>query len=258
MPISAPTFVPPCRGSFDMNRGPTLLACVILSAALSLAAAAGDPANGAPSAEQVDRQTQAALSRDSHPDRGGQAFVRYCAKCHGPRALGDAKGAIPALAGQRYAYLIRQLANFAGAERDSSAMHGVVSQAELRAPQMWADVAAYLNGLPNRSRRSTGPGDEVALGRGIFHEQCATCHGLDASGDADGFVPSLRHQHYAYLDTQMHKLARGYRHNVDEELLLFLKSFDDRDISATADYLSRLAGAGASRKKMRDDGVVVD
>jgi hypothetical protein len=37
---------------------------VILPAALRLAAAAGDPASGAPSAEQVDRQTQAALSMD--------------------------------------------------------------------------------------------------------------------------------------------------------------------------------------------------
>jgi cytochrome c553 len=232
-----------------MNRGPKLLACVILSAASSLANPVGEP---------VDRQTQSALSMDSHPDRGGQAFVRYCAKCHGPRALGDAKGAIPALAGQRYAYLIRQLANFTGAERDSSTMHAVASRAELRAPQTWADIAAYLNGLPSRSPLSGGPGEELALGRGIFHEQCATCHGLDASGDADGFVPSLRHQHYAYLNSQMHKLARGYRHNVDEELLLFLKTFDDRDMSATADYLSRLTGAGVSRKRMRDNGVVVD
>jgi cytochrome c553 len=246
-----------------MNRAPALLACVILSAASSLANPAGAASTEQAADEQaadepVDRQTQAALSMDSHPDRGGQAFVRYCAKCHGARALGDAKGAIPALAGQRYAYLIRQLANFTGAERDSSAMHAVVSRAELQAPQMWADIAAYLNGLPSRSPRSGGPGEEVELGRGIFHEQCATCHGLDASGDADGFVPSLRHQHYAYLNSQMHKLARGYRHNVDEELLLFLKTFDDRDMSATADYLSRLTGAGVSRKKMRNDGVVVD
>ena len=108
------------------------------------------------------------------------------------------------------------------------------------------------------SYRSRGAGEEVARGRGIYHEQCAACHGLDASGDADGFVPSLRHQHYAYLNTQMHKLARGYRHNVDEDLRLFLKNFDDREMSATADYLSRLTGPGASRKKMRDDGVVVD
>ncbi len=56
----------------------------------------------------------------------------------------------------------------------------------------------------------------------------------------------------------MHKLAQGYRHNVEEDLQLFLKSFDDRDMRATADYLSRLTGTGVSRKKMRDDGVVVD
>jgi cytochrome c oxidase subunit 2 len=242
-----------------MNHRAALVACVLLWAASSLADAAPGGASAEPAAaEHVDRQTQATLSLDSHPDRGRPAFVRYCAKCHGTQALGEAKGTIPALAGQRYAYLIRQLANFAGAERDSSAMHGVVSQAELQAPQMWADIAAYLNGLPNSSPRSRGAGEEVARGRGIYHEQCAACHGLDASGDADGFVPSLRHQHYAYLNTQMHKLARGYRHNVDEDLRLFLKNFDDREMSATADYLSRLTGPGASRKKMRDDGVVVD
>jgi cytochrome c553 len=238
-----------------VNRGPALLACIVLWAAPSLAGpAAGEPAADEP----VDRQTQAALSMDSHPDRGSRAFVHHCAKCHGPGALGDAKGRIPALAGQRYAYLIRQLANFAGAERDSSAMHGVVSQAALQSPQMWADIAAYLNGLPNGSPLSRGSGENVALGRGIFHEQCAGCHGMDASGDADGFVPSLRHQHYPYLYAQMHKLAHGYRHNVDEDLLLFLKSFDDRAMRGTADYLSRLTGAGVNRKKMRDDGVVVD
>jgi hypothetical protein len=38
----------------------------------------------------------------------------------------------------------------------------------------------------------------------------------------------------------------------------FLRSFDDRDIDATADYLSRLRGPGAVHKVMRDDGVVVD
>ena len=234
-----------------MHRGPALLAWLTLSAASSLATPAAD--------ESVDRQTQSALSMDAHPDRGSRAYVRYCAKCHGPRALGDAKGGIPALAGQRYAYLVRQLANFAGAERDSSTMHGVVSQAELREPQNWADIAAYLNGLSGGSPpRSGATRADVALGRGIFHERCAACHGLDASGDADGFVPSLRRQHYAYLNAQMHKLAEGNRHNVDEDLVLFLKTFDDREMKATADYLSRLAGAGVNRKKMRDDGVVVD
>ena len=56
----------------------------------------------------------------------------------------------------------------------------------------------------------------------------------------------------------MHKLGEGYRHNVDENLMRFLQSFDDQDMNATADFLSRLRGPGAVHKVMRNDGVVVD
>lgn len=195
---------------------------------------------------------------DAHPQHGAQQFGRYCSRCHGPTAAGIAMQAIPALAGQRYAYLIRQLANFAGGERDNSTMHDIVAHAELRQPQTWVDIASYLNAISTNSPAATGSGADVGLGRGIFHEQCASCHGADAGGDADGFVPSLRHQHYDYLKSQMHKLAAGHRHNVDADLVLFLRNFDERDISATADYLSRLKGPRKDRKKMRDDGVVVD
>jgi cytochrome c553 len=114
----------------------------------------------------------------------------------------------------------------------------------------------YLNKTTPSRPAQTGDGMELALGKGIFREQCASCHRADAHGD--GFVPSLRHQHYAYLVIQMHKLAEGYRHNVDENLMRFLQSFDDRDVNATADFLSRLRGSGAVHKVMRNDGVVVD
>jgi cytochrome c553 len=73
------------------------------------------------------------------------------------------------------------------------------------------------------------------LGRGIFHEQCASCHRIDARGDGDGFVPSLRNQHYRYSVSQMHKLGEGRRHNVYEDLVRFLRSFDEQDMNATAD-----------------------
>ena len=54
------------------------------------------------------------------------------------------------------------------------------------------------------------------------------------------------------------KLAEGNRHNVDEDLVRFLRSFDDEDVRATADYLSRLRGPGHVHKTMRPDGTVVD
>ena len=208
--------------------------------------------------ERVDQRTQAALAMDAHPQKGEEFYVHYCARCHGAQAQGDANALIPALAGQRFAYLVRQLANFAGDERGSSTMHKVTIQSQINEPQSWVDLASYLNNLTPPTDSQVGTGEATALGRGIFHEQCASCHGGDASGDKAGFVPSLRHQHYGYLNKQMHKLAEGYRHNVDEELVFFMRSFDERDMRGTADYLSRLKGTGTVRKSMRDDGVVVN
>ena len=208
------------------------------------------------SEETVDRATQAALTLDVHPDRGGLLFSQYCAHCHAAEAQGDASRVIPTLAGQRFNYLVRQLANFAGLERDSNTMHGVLSQIELRGPQTWVDIAAFLNKAPAANRTQRGEGSYLTLGRAIFHEQCAGCHRADGHGD--GFVPSLRNQHYSYLVVQMHKLGDHRRHNLDEDLVRFMNGFDDEEMSAMADYLSRLHGPGAVHKVMRGDGAVVD
>jgi len=190
--------------------------------------------------EGVDQLTRTALSLDRHPDRGAVLFSRSCARCHGLQGHGDAAQAIPALAGQRFTYLVRQLADFADAERDGADKHRIVARGELRNPQAWADIAAYLSGVPVVQFAGAGDDSQAELGRAIFREQCATCHHGDARGDDDGFVPSLRNQHYSYLAAQLHELAEGRRHNVDENLMRFLRSFDDQDIDATAVYLSRL------------------
>ena len=230
-------------------------ACALMAAGIFLIPGG---ARAAASEEAVDQTTKAALSLDAHPKHGAALFKKYCVQCHGPQAHGDPSKLIPSLAGQRFSYLVRQLANFSGAQRDSATMHKVVTQKALQSPQGWVDIAAYLNNVPVPATVETGDGAHVALGRGIFHEQCASCHREDARGDDDGFVPALRTQHSPYLVSQMHKLADGHRHNVDENLVRFLRSFETGDINAVADYLSRLQGPGRDRKSMRDDGTVVD
>jgi cytochrome c553 len=232
-----------------------ILTGVALAAAIMLAP---DAIRAQSSEESVDQVTKAALSLDAHPKQGAARFKTYCSQCHGSAAQGDPSRAIPSLASQRFSYLVRQLANFSGAQRDSVTMHRVVSQKALQSPQAWVDIASYLNNVPAPTSVQTGDGVHVALGRGIFHEQCASCHRKDARGDDDGFVPVLRGQHFPYLVSQMHKLAEGHRHNVDENLVRFLRSFETQDIDAVADYLSRLKGPGRDRKSMRNDGVVVD
>jgi cytochrome c553 len=231
--------------------------CAMIIAAIAMALVL--QCGGARASEEaVDRVTQKALTLDAHPDRGRMLFSQYCTRCHGSEAQGNASRTIPALAAQRFNYLVRQLANFTGQERDSNTMHGVLSQIELRGPQSWVDIAAFLNKEPIAQHAQHGEGSYLTLGRAILHEQCASCHGADGHGDTDGFVPSLRNQHYGYLVAQMHKLGEGRRHNVDENLVRFLNGFDDEEMSATADYLSRLLGPGAIHKVMRGDGVVVD
>ena len=210
------------------------------------------------SEESVDAMTQSALALDANPRRGALQFHQYCEGCHGRTAHGNAAKLIPSLAGQRFAYLVRQLANLSGDQRDSPTMHGVLMNPELRQPQTWVDVAAYLNAAPLPGRARTGDGTRLELGAGIFREQCASCHRDDASGDDDGFVPSLRNQHYSYLVGQIDALARSRRHNVDERLVQFLRSLDADEAQAVADYLSRLRGPGKERARMRDNGVVVD
>jgi cytochrome c553 len=120
------------------------------------------------------------------------------------------------------------------------------------------DVAAYLNRLPAPAAAKTGNGASVALGRGIFHEQCASCHRADAAGDKEGFVPSLRNQNYQYLVGQLHRMAESHRHNVDRNLMLLIRSLDDADIVAVADYLSRRRGVVRAHDHMLGNGVVVN
>lgn len=239
--------------SAQAREAPVLMKAFILFA-LGVVASAQAFASEA----SVDRLTQRALELDAHAERGGVEFRQFCSRCHGGRAQGDATHAVPALAGQRFKYVVRQLANFAGDERESAAMQRVISHPVLKEPQTWVDIAAYVNNLPMNQAAGTGDGTGAALGRGIFHEQCAACHKGDARGDDDGFVPSLRGQQYSYLVMQLEKLAEGRRHNVDEDLVRFWRSLGDQDVRGTADYLSRLTGPGHVHKIMRPDGSVVD
>jgi cytochrome c553 len=208
--------------------------------------------------ERVDELIHNALQLDVNPARGGEIYAKHCVACHGRNAHGDPARNVPALAGQRQAYLVKQLADFSEIERESRDMHAVVSQAALAEPQVWADVSAHLNAMPPIAEPQRGDGRYVQLGEGIFREQCASCHEEDARGDDDGFVPSLRNQHYAYLLNEMRIMGRWHTRNLDEGLSRFLDSLDKDELAGLADYLSRQHGPTRDRLRMRDDGAVVD
>src|SRR3974390_221147 len=76
---------------------------------LTAVATAGVPAAGA-SGKTVDQLTETALAAAPNPGRGNAQFDRHCARCHGVGGQGDVDHRGPVLAGQRYAYLVRQMA----------------------------------------------------------------------------------------------------------------------------------------------------
>jgi mono/diheme cytochrome c family protein len=78
---------------------------VLVTAALTGAACfAASPAQAA--AERVDELVRNALQLDFDAQRGGAIYRAHCVSCHGAQAHGDPVRDIPALAGQRLAYLI--------------------------------------------------------------------------------------------------------------------------------------------------------
>jgi cytochrome c553 len=94
-----------------------------------------------------------ALPRISDPGRGdGQlvshgmrVYLRECASCHGPSGQGDARKAVPWLAGQHYEYLLREMYYTFDHRRPNLTDHHVFLDRFTR-PE-YQGVADYLSGL---------------------------------------------------------------------------------------------------------------
>jgi len=213
------------------------LLALTLSAAMIMV---GSVASAA--ADRVVELTMDALDLKADARHGAALYSEQCAGCHGREGQGAGQHDVPALASQRRAYVIRQLAAFSEGDRTATQMHRVVSREAVSQPQSWADLALYLTNLPPPKGAHTGDGKYLSLGEASYEQFCSSCHEADARGDDDGFVPSLRSQHYRYLLKEMRNLAAGHRFNVDEDLARFLNSLNADEMQGLADYLSRMQG----------------
>jgi len=78
---------------------------------------------------------------------GGVLYQRDCARCHGAAGAGDAAHFVPIVAGQHYAYLLRQLRAIAGSLRRNAHPEMVDAVFDYRDDEL-RSVAAYLASLP--------------------------------------------------------------------------------------------------------------
>lgn len=211
--------------------GVATLACALWSPNATLAARQPLPT--------PDVNLSGALSRTPNETRGQRIYEQQCQQCHQRDATGLAAQKIPALAGQQYEYLIKQLVDFLDQERVSGTMHQQLVRSGLNNATSIADVVGYVANLPRNPAPQPGDGKALAQGRSIYEGYCASCHGRTGEGSGDLWVPNLRGQHYGYLVDQMLRMARMQRTNISEDLHRMFTTYAAEDFQAVADYLTR-------------------
>lgn len=178
---------------------------------------------------------------DLKPDfENGLKIYRECARCHTPEGWGLSSGVVPQLAGQHRKVVIKQLADFRAGNRDNRVMIPYSSAEAIGGPQAVADVAGYIDTLEISVENGKGPGKDLELGAKLYKENCVACHGVNGDGDNDRYIPRIQAQHYQYLVTQFEWIRDGKRRNSNPEMAAQIKKFDERQVSAVLDYVSRL------------------
>jgi len=185
-----------------------------------------------------------ALEAQGDQLRGEIAF-EVCQGCHDANAGGEPDGSYPRLAGQHATVLIKQLTDVRAGVRDNQKMYPYAAD-HVITPQEIADIAVYLQGLPAPSTIGLGPGTNLDRGKALYQHQCEDCHGTRGQGDAAKFYPRVAGQHYAYLLREARLIRDGDRRNAHPDMVEAVADYSEAELSAVADYMSRLPGPEAA------------
>ena len=195
-------------------------------------------AQGAAVAQQ---EFQSALRARPDQQHGEQLFLS-CAACHTSTGGGTADGNAPAIAGQHYAVIVKQLVDFRHSRRWDIRMERYSSDHVLKGFQDIADVARYIASLPVQQLPEAEPRAVTDDARRRYDESCASCHGKTAEGSAVLRVPRMAGQNARYLARQMHYALERRRPNFAIEHIVLLARFDDAALAGIADYAASLRG----------------
>jgi cytochrome c553 len=226
-----------------------LLAAAFAVLARSSVAVEVDPASPQGRTEAAIKEFRAAIDLVPNLEHGAKLF-ETCAGCHGKDGGGSADGMIPVIAGQHVSVLVKQLVDFRHDRRWDGRMQGAARHSELQDSQDLLDVAAYAESVKRPPPREMGPVDAATRQEGlrIYYRDCERCHGRLAEGDLQKLVPRLAGQNYPYLRHQFIDVAYRQRLGMDEAHIKRIGALSEKDLTAIADYLSRLTPEFSSKK----------
>lgn len=208
---------------------------------IALLALACTGALGAAGAPQVASQQQQIMRLGEHADiSNGRRLFDTCAACHQSNGAGAVDGSVPAIAGQHYGFIVHELLSFRDDKRLDERMQHFTDRHHLKDAQAIADVAAYISQLPKTHSSDHGSGASLAQGARHYADACASCHGANATGEAQRNVPRLAGQQYRYLLHALLNPADEVRPDFWSEHARVLNGLQRPQLIAVADYLSRL------------------
>ncbi len=178
------------------------------------------------------------------PDiNNGRQIYETCATCHLPEGWGNSDGTYPQIAGQHQHVLIRQLLAIRKGERENPTMYPFVQERTIGGYQSLADVVTYISTLPMHPRHTSGPWkehtDEYDMGKLLYQNNCAECHGKEGEGDNSTLIPRLHGQHYPYLLRQI-QLVKNKKRNVNPAMTAIVSHMIDQDLKKILNYVSYL------------------
>ena len=162
------------------------------------------------------------------------AKLLVCNVCHGDRGIPKSAN-IPIIWGQQENYLLKQLHDFEGGDRNVEVMAWM---AKTLTPAEQAPTAGNFAKKDWPAR--TGNAAATAAPRGVA--VCQACHAQNFLGavQAEGVAtPRLAGQRFEYLVEAMRKFADGERTN-SADMVQIMKAISPADREAMARYLSSL------------------
>jgi len=219
--------------------------------AMLVAAAAVFTVSGAAYAE--GEKVTANIAAGKQIFLNGKDAVSPCQSCHGEKALGIDAMQTPKLANDGYAYIVKQLTDFAEDRRTDLTLGVMNLFSKQLSVEDRRNIAAYLNTLEPASEPSdlaalkaagTEVGEpfkgKVLVRYGVIGKApaCQSCHGFNGRG-ADPIYPQIGKQKFVYLVNQLKHWRDGSRANDPiGQMRAVAKNMSDEDILNAAAFLT--------------------